>query len=361
MLKKVLAIGLVCISALSTMAAAPAGYNLAWSDEFDGNAVDTSNWSFETGNGVQGWGNFEAEYYNPGNFEVANGVGSLIAKHESMGGFSYTSCRMHTKGKREFKYGYFEAKLKTPKGNGLWPAFWTLGSDLDVSKWPSCGEIEMYEQRTGPQKYSLGSTPACAGDNCFVTTCHYSSTWGAYAPEYHTNQTNFTACLCDTFHLYAIQWDSLKIQYFLDGTKIWEYADINKTNNFQSFHQPHFFIANIAIGGNYQGNSIDNSIFPQKLSIDYIRVYQKGYVTQTKAKPNTEAKVSAALVNPSKATMKIYDVKGALVADLSAKVHAMRIGANAFTGLSACLKPGAYVASLTDNGNVQSKKFLVSQ
>jgi len=370
MVKKLLAIGFVCACALSAFAGPPAGYNLAWSDEFDKTSVDTNNWIFEVGTGPQhdGWGNNELEYYTNGaNFSDSGGYGCLVTKKESaLENRGYTSCRMVTRGKQSFKYGYFEVRIKAASGNGLWPAFWTLGVDVDNVGWPAQGEVELYEQRTGAFPRQLPPAASSPGDNCFVQTCHYAATyapWYAGIAVYNTNQTNYTDGLYKAFHTYAILWDSLGFTYYFDGTQTWQYTDINKTNNVKSFHQPHYFIANIAVGGAYQGQNgapFDANIFPQTMYIDYIRVYQKGFITGANVKPNAETKMSISLVNPTSATMKIYDVNGALVADLSSKVHAMRVGANAFAGIQSNLKPGAYVAALNDNGRVQSKKLLVS-
>jgi beta-glucanase (GH16 family) len=335
-------------------AAPPSGYGLIWSDEFDaGTTANTSNWTFDVGPGVpDGWGNAEAEYYTNGtNFTIENGSGVLWAKHETMGNKSYTSCRMNTKAKKAFKYGYFEARIKAARGNGLWPAFWTLGSDIDAAGvgWPSCGEVELYEQRTGPQQYS-----GAPGDNCFVQTCHFATTYGSTTAQYNTHQTNYTACLCTDYHLYAIEWDSTKITYFLDGNQTWQYTNINATNNKKSFHQTHFFIANIAVGGNYQGNSIDNSIFPQKMYIDYVRVYQKGVGVRQDKLSLADVK----LTNPACSALRVYDLSGKLVADYTTAIRAKAAGANLMQGVSNRLPAGAYLVRFSDAEKVVAEKMV---
>ncbi len=355
----------ILFSVVKIEAAPPAGYGLLWSDEFDKPTIDTAVWTFDTGVGnPDGWGNAEAEYYTNGsNFTVENGVGVLWAKHESKGNKSYTSCRMKTKAKKEFKYGYFEAKIKTPKGRGLWPAFWTLGSDIDVATWPSCGEVELYEQRTGPQTYPDAKGVQYPGDNLFVQTCHYSSVYGQVSPVYNTNPTGYSNCLCDSFHLYAIEWDSTKITYYFDGKQSWQYTNINLASNKKSFHQPHFFIANIAVGGNYQGNNIDNTIFPQKMSIDYVRVYQKGIITQ--ASPAEKKNISFSslvVVNPEKAQLKLFDVTGRLVGDFSNRIHLLKNGDSASKSVPNGIAPGSYILHFYDGKNVSiTQKMIVSR
>lgn len=339
----------------------PAGYGLAWSDEFTESKVDTTVWSFDVGNGVQGWGNSELEYYTNGaNITFDSGYAKLWAKHESMGGYNYTSCRMNTKGKKEFKYGYFEVKLRTAKGNGLWNAFWTLGGNMDTIGWPSCGEIELYEQRTGSVQH--GGT---AGDNCFIQTCHYGTTYSnPSTPSFNAHQTNYSSCLCNAFHTYSILWDSLGYTYYFDGNQTWTSPDINASYNFKSFHQPHFFIANMAVGGNYQaqdGGTVDNSIFPQQMAIDYIRVYQKGVVTQVNPQQKQTTLENISLVNQATATLKVFSLKGELVADLTEGLRAMKTGVNAVQKSLGRLSRGAYVVRCIDNNRTIAEKVVIER
>ena len=346
----------------SVFAAVPTGYGLVWSDEFTESKVDTTVWSFDVGNGTNGWGNQEMEYYtNSTNFTIDSGYGKLWAKHESMGGFNYTSCRMNTKGKKEFKYGYFEVKIRTAKGNGLWNAFWTLGGNIDTIPWPACGEVELYEQRTGAVQHG-----GDAGDNCFIQTCHYGATYGPGATAmYNAHQTNTTSCLCNAFHTYSILWDSLGITYYFDGTQTWTSPDINQSNNKGSFHQPHFFIANMAVGGNYQaldGGTVDNSIFPQQMAIDYIRVYQKGVITQAKPQEKQSSAEQIALANGSTASLKAFSLKGELVADITRDFRSSKAGGeNALQASVNRLARGAYVIRCIDNSKTLFQRVVVSR
>jgi beta-glucanase (GH16 family) len=360
-----LIVSMLFLGVTSVFAGAPANYGLVWSDEFTTGPINTNDWTYDVGTGPQGdgWGNFEQEFYTNGtNFQIDSGYGKLIAKKESFSGSNYTSCRMNTKGKKAFKYGYFEAKLRAPTGNGLWTAVWTLGADADGVGWPSQGEIELYEQRTGSVKHG-GTT----GDNCFIQTCHYAKTYGApwssSLTTYNAQQTNYTECLCRTFHTYAILWDSLGYTFYFDDKKSWQSPDINQPNNFKSFHQPHFLIANIAIGGNYtllDGGLVDNSIFPQTMAIDYIRVYQKG-ATQAKPGEHQSTLENFSLVNQASATLKVFSLKGELVADLTDNLRAMKGGENAVRKSMCGLGRGAYVVRCMDDNRTISQKVVITK
>jgi beta-glucanase (GH16 family) len=350
----------VLVYAAGVFAAPPTGYSLTWSDEFEtGTTLNSDNWSYDVGGG--GWGNNELEYYTDGaNVTIENGCANLLVKQENMGGRNYTSSRINTQGKKEFKYGYFEVRLKAPKGKGLWPAFWTLGSNIASTPWPACGELELYEQRTGDQEVSGSGASSWVGNNCFIATCHFM---GAGGTSYNSQQNNYTACLCDTFHTYALLWDSLGIQYFFDGVKFWDAPDINQSSNFEAFHQPHFFIANIAVGGNYLNGCctpVDNSIFPQKLSLDYIRVYQAGTSVSYGINKGMHQPLFS-LMDPSTAQLKVYNVAGNMVADFTRNVRMMKTGSNAMNALPGGFSNGIYIARLMDNGKTLSRKFVIAR
>lgn len=308
-MKIILALLLFVLPCL-VFAAPPAdqGYTLTWSDEFNGAGIDANTWSFDTGCTYDD----SYEYYSPGkNVFVENGAAVLEARKEPVRqrcGNYYTSCKMNTMGKAEFKYGYMEIRMKSPKGDGPVPEIWMMGSNYSYVAWPTCGEIDLCIERTGSQLYN--GTP---GDNCFVSSCDFSH--GPGTADYRYLQHDYSECLCDDYHLYAIEWDSLKIQYFFDDQKFWEYDSICQSVNFATFHQPFFFIANITIGGSYQGNVIDTTIFPQRMYIDYIRVYQKSTpVINTRQKRTLP---ELALFNSSRAGLKVYDLQGRFVGDLS--------------------------------------------
>jgi beta-glucanase (GH16 family) len=329
----------VCV--VTAHATPPAGYGLVWSDEFNGTALDTVNtWTYKVGAGT----NSEQEYYTLGNnLTIENGSAVLWAKQETVGGQPYSSCRISTKDKKDFGYGYYEVRLKAPQGKGLWPAFWSEGKDIDSVKWPNCGEMEFYETKTGADGYGGGY-----GDRTFIATCHYGVNGTA---KYNSSPIQtYTEKLSLNYHLYAIKRTAGLNEYYFDDVKFWQYA----TTNLDAFKQNFFFLANIAVGGDFQGQSIDNTIFPQKMYIDYIRVYQPGVGIQTQP----AAHAPFALVHPASARLMVFDVNGRIVADLTNRLHAMSAGGDVDALLSRSLGAGAYLVSFSDMGKTQTRKLV---
>jgi beta-glucanase (GH16 family) len=234
-----------------TNAAAALTYQLVWSDEFNGASVNTTNWSFETGAG--GWGNNEQEYYRSQNATVSNGNLVITAKRESFGGANYTSARLKTQGKRQFTYGRIEARIKLPLGQGLWPAFWMLGSNIGSAGWPKCGETDIMEHINT--------------SNTIYGTIHWDNNGHA---QYGGN-TNTTPA---SYHVYSVEWTSSSIKWFVDGVKYVEANILNNINGTDEFHRSFFILLNMAVGGNWPGQTIDNSKLPASMYVDYVRVYQ---------------------------------------------------------------------------------------
>jgi beta-glucanase (GH16 family) len=247
----------------------PSGYTLVWSDEFNGAGVDGTKWTPETGGG--GWGNNEAEVYtgNAANLGIiADGAVSALritARQDSPGSFS--SARIKTQGRFSFKYGKAEARIKLPKGRGMWPAFWMLGDSISSLGWPRCGEIDILEMRGGIADGVIGST------------LHWGADWqhheyvGIERPALANG-----AAFADDYHVFTMEWDASDFRFYLDGSLYYTqaittsgYADMSAftTGNF-------FFILNLAVGGNYISNQLPNSSFiSQDMLVDWIRVYQK--------------------------------------------------------------------------------------
>jgi beta-glucanase (GH16 family) len=224
---------------------------LVWSDEFDGTAVNTSNWTFETGGG--GWGNNEKQYYQAANATVANGTLVITAKKQRVKANSYTSARLKTQGKREFTYGKFEARIKLPLGQGLWPAFWMLGANINTVSWPACGETDIMEHINT--------------ENTIYGTIHWDNNG-------HASYGGNTTTTPSDYHIYAVEWDSAAIRWYIDGVKFHEANILNNINGTEEFHRPFFILLNMAVGGNWPGQTIDNSKLPASMYIDYVRVYQ---------------------------------------------------------------------------------------
>ncbi len=225
-------------------------YQMVWSDEFDSSAINTNIWNFETGG--NGWGNNEQEYYQKDNASIEDGNLVITARKETVGSNGYTSSRMTTQGKKEFKYGKIEARIKMPVGQGLWPAFWMLGSNINTINWPACGETDIMEHINA--------------DSIIYGTIHWDNNGHA---QNGGNTTSFPS----GYHVYSVEWDKNTINWFIDSVK-YHTSNIN-TNNTEEFQQPFFLLLNLAVGGNWPGQTIDDSLLPAKMYVDYVRVYQK--------------------------------------------------------------------------------------
>ncbi|MCX6266367.1 MAG: glycoside hydrolase family 16 protein [Bacteroidetes bacterium] len=242
-------------------------WELVWSDEFNGSAgelPDSAKWQFDIGNGPNndGWGNAELEYYTnrPVNASIdSNGYLALTARSELYSGSAFTSARIKTMSLFEQSYGRFEARIKTPWGPGIWPAFWLLGSDVNTTGWPQCGEIDIMELR--------GQKP-----NIINGTLHgpgYSGAGGI------TKSFAFENARFDVdFHLFAVEWGEDYIDLFVDGTLYQQLTPDNVTGNWV-FNHPFFIILNVAVGGNYVGYPTSQTPFPQTMLVDYVRVYKE--------------------------------------------------------------------------------------
>lgn len=234
--------------------------NLVWSEEFDYTGLpDASIWNMETGGG--GWGNNELQNYTDreDNASVNDGYLTITAKEESYGGRDYTSARITTQNKFDFQYGKIEARIKLPYGQGIWPAFWMLGTNISSVGWPSCGEIDIMELVGGTNR-----------DNVSHSTIHWDNA-GQHA-SYGESYTLPNGIFADDFHVFSVEWDAQSIRGFVDGTQYFV-ADITPSG-LSEFHEDYFIILNLAVGGNWPGSPDANTVFPQTMQVDYIRVYK---------------------------------------------------------------------------------------
>ena len=242
------------------------GYQLKWSDEFNGaagTALDPNDWAFDTGGG--GWGNNELEYYtDTTNNAAMDGNGNLVitAKAEQQGSNNYTSARIKTLGKHAWIFGRIEARIKIPKGQGMWPAFWMLGNDFSTVNWPQCGEIDIME--------NVGNA---ADQNKVHATIHGPGYSGSAGP---TTVYTMSQPVSADFHVFAIEWAQDSIRWFVDSTQIAQKtpADIPSGATWV-YNQDFFIILNLAVGGSWPGNPDATTTFPQQMSVDYVRVCQK--------------------------------------------------------------------------------------
>ncbi len=246
---------------------AKSGYNkLVWSDEFNGSELpDSSKWSYDTARGCPdrcGWGNNELQYYtaNSNNARVEGGNLIIEARKEKMVDAEYTSARLVSRQKGDWKYGRFEVRALIPIGKGLWPGIWMLPTDNEYGRWPHSGEIDIME--------NVGYMP----DSIFGTV-HT----GAYNGMIGTQKSNGLkrTDLSSAYHTYAVEWTENNISFFVDNEKYGDFKNEKATSEEWPYDKRFHFLLNVAVGGNWGGKfGVDDSVFPQKMKIDYVRVYQ---------------------------------------------------------------------------------------
>ena len=230
--------------------------SILFTDDFDNTFLDLNHWNYELGDGCPelcGWGNNEFQIYTKENVFIRDE--NLVIKATKQGN-KYYSGRITTKDKIEFQYGTVEVKAKLPTGTGLWPAIWMLGHDIDDIFWPLCGEIDIMEY--------VGKTPGK-----IHTTLHTKDSYGQSINTKVTTIENIE----DGFHIYKMNWDKNKIQFFVDDTIVYTFSPANKNKINWPFDKPFYLILNLAIGGEFGGFEVDDNIFPQEFIIDYIKVY----------------------------------------------------------------------------------------
>ena len=245
----------------SSSNAEPAAQYL-WHDEFDGETIDTSKWTFEIGTGAGGWGNNEWEYYTnrKENAYIKDGVLHIRAQKEDYEGQKYTSARMITKDKFAFTYGTVEARIALPTGKGIWPAFWMLGQNIDEVSWPACGEIDIIE--------AVNTENKIYGTNHWANGAEYA-TYGNNTGDYRNQKFELDIT---QFHTYKFTWDEKYIRMFVDDFMYHEILIENNEGDTEEFHKPFFFLLNVAVAGNWPGFEVDDSQFPNEMLVDYIRV-----------------------------------------------------------------------------------------
>jgi beta-glucanase (GH16 family) len=265
-----LIIGSSLLFCTTALASNPTVWTLAWSDEFDGPngaPVDSTKWSFDIGG--NGWGNNELETYTSrmANADLEGGALVIKTLKETYKGAdnitrNYTSARLLTRNKFTQAYGRFEARIKIPYGQGIWPAFWMLGDNIDTAGWPNCGEIDIME--------NIGKEPSIVHG-----TFHgpgYSAANGVTAAYTLPNGRKFS----DDFHTFAVEWEPNVMRFYVDGLlyKTRTPADLPPGTTWV-FNQPFFIILNVAVGGGFPGNPDGTTVFPQTMQVDYVRVYQR--------------------------------------------------------------------------------------
>ncbi len=238
------------------------GYDLVWQDEFNGSgALDPSCWTHEIGN--SGWGNNELQYYTEGTNNAFQSDGRLVieAREENISGAPYSSARVITQDKCTFTHGRVDIRAILPEGQGIWPALWMLGNNFSTIGWPACGEIDIMEL--------VGHQPG---------TVHGTAHWGPQGQSFSNNHGNSYTLensekFSEQFHVFSIIWEPGEITWYVDDEAYFT-LDNGDVNGAYPFDMEFFFIFNIAVGGNWPGNPDATTEFPQRMYVDYIRVFQ---------------------------------------------------------------------------------------
>lgn len=250
----------------------PADPTAFWSDEFQGDTLDITKWTYEIGTGENGWGNGEWQYYTDRteNAYVKDGYLHIRATLETdaaaiannFGGKKYTSARIITRGKFDFAYGTIKARIALPVGKGIWPAFWMLGANSETVGWPACGEIDIIE---------------AVNNESVVYGTHHWDHEGQHAQYGNSTKQHFDGHYeldITEFHDYKMTWDKNAISMYVDDFMYQKIDITDASSDMGTFHKPFFFILNVAVGGNWPGFEIDDSQFPNEMLVDYIRVYK---------------------------------------------------------------------------------------
>ena len=230
---------------------------LIWEENFEGDSLNMENWSYETGDGCPdlcGWGNNERQIYNEDYVAVKDG--NLVITADKVGD-AYYSGKVNTKDKFEFQYGTVEVRAKLPDGHGLWPAIWMLGDNIREVGWPASGEIDIMEfvGRKPDTIHNALHTPASHGDTENIET---------------TRIENVTS----DFHVFKMNWTEDAITFYIDEEKTYTFSPSVKNEETYPYRHPFYFLLNLAVGGNFGGPEVDDSIFPKQFLIDYVKVYK---------------------------------------------------------------------------------------
>jgi len=318
-------------------------WQLVWSDEFDGTTLNMDNWNIVEGG--SGFGNQEKQFYTsrPQNLKVENGnlVITALLENYTVGSMTwkYTSARINSSRKKDFTYGKIEARIKLPTGRGTWPAFWMMG----YGSWPSCGEIDILE--------FVGRLP-----NQFQSNVHTKDYNGMNGQNFHI-EVNYPG-LTNDFHTYAIEWTSEKIKFFFDGTQYWTFSSLSVNADNYPFNNPLYLIINLAIGGTL-GGTVDDSIFPQRLLVDYVRVYKDINAVNdsySKQQPVVSTLVSDNLniqvpENQRNNKIIICDLNGKTIRQQNTSERELNINVSDLT-------KGVYIVKIVSDRNIYTSKII---
>lgn len=242
------------------------GMTLVWADEFESDALDSNSWSYDVGDGCPslcGWGNNELEYYTASaeNSYLADGKLVIVAKPDSIMNSNYSSAKLVTRDKQTFKYGRIDIRAKMPTGRGIWPAIWMLPADNVYGGWPTSGEIDIVEL--------VGHEP-----EKIHGTVHFGPAVG-YSQNSGNSYSLAAGAFADKFHVFSIIWSQDSIQWLVDGVRYHAISRASVGTNTYPFNESFYLILNVAVGGNWPGSPTSETVFPQTMNVDYVRVFQE--------------------------------------------------------------------------------------
>jgi len=341
-------------------------YELVWSDEFEGDTLNSSNWEYMIGDGtsygIPGWGNNELQFYTNRDTNVFIEDGKLViqALKESYSGKNYTSARLTTENNKSFKYGKIEARMKLPFGQGIWPAFWMLGNNISSVGWPASGEIDIMEMIGG-----------VGNDNVIHGTVHWES--GGNHAQYGGSYILQSGIFADNFNVFSIEWTPQFIKWYINGSQ-YHVIDITPSG-LSELQQDFFILLNAAVGGNWPGSPDASTQFPQRFEIEYIRVFQINdptsveddeklinkniYLEQNFPNPfNPTTQINYSIIKNSHISLDVYDVLGNKIKSLVNEIKTAGSHKVNFDGRS--LTSGVYFYRLAANGqNLITRKMIL--
>jgi len=241
-------------------------WQLTWAEEFKEGPINEDNWTFEMGNGCNqglcGWGNQELQSYTDDPMNARIEADNLIIEAHKTGNASYSSARMITKGKQTFRFGRIDIRAQLPKGQGIWPALWMLGKNIDQVGWPACGEIDIMELVGHEPEVTHGTAHfgPPSPNNKFI-----GSPFNAKGPDFS-----------ETYHVFTLVWNPGSIYWYVDDVLFHEINTDILAGSAYPFNQEFFFIFNVAVGGLWPGAPDETTVFPQQMKVDYVRVFEKG-------------------------------------------------------------------------------------
>ncbi|MFY0607208.1 MAG: glycoside hydrolase family 16 protein [Cyclobacteriaceae bacterium] len=253
----------------------PDGYTLIWQDEFDETSIDATKWTYETGDGTDyglpaGWGNNERQIYTtlPENsgVEMDEDMSVLAITAKSDGNGGYTSAKLTTNDLFSLRYGRVDVRAKMPQGQGIWPAIWMLGDNISEIDWPGCGEIDIVEL--------LGHQP-----EKMYSTIHYTDFENSHAESQQSHELT-TGSFSDSYHVFSVDWTPQSLSFRVDGMTI---NEIPIETDMKEFRRSFYLIMNVAVGGNWPGYPDNTTILPQKMMVDYVRVFENNAITPDEA------------------------------------------------------------------------------